>query len=174
MNDEDDLDMDSIILANFIEEWYPHVPYCVILKNQQSIKLVENSIFQNNNIDYTYLYSTAFMTGKVFYLTGSIFVDDPVHRKFLNDMIEDKSKLITLQVNSNYFANQKYGDIFHNLLYTSPIKLLLIGVYAFSNHICKPMENYLRDILDDAGGKFNTLALIDLSLFRDACPQPKQ
>jgi len=29
------LDMDAVIIANYMEEWFPNIPYCVDMKNEK-------------------------------------------------------------------------------------------------------------------------------------------
>ena len=162
----ENLDMDAIILANFIEEWYPQVTYQVMLKNQKSVKLVESSIIQNNNIDFTHLYSSSFMTGKIFYQTGSLFINNPTSLKFLNDIIDDNSKLMTIKANNSYFINRRYGDVFNDLLYESPIKILLLGVFASTNEINQSIEKFLKQLLEDSHGKLMNVSFLRILLYR--------
>ena len=132
--------MDAVIISNYMEEWYPNIPYCVNLKNERSVKLVENTIFQNNNLDLTNVYSTSFMCGKVLnsYLllnTGSMMHTNPSLFKFINDMISNyhnSNQLMTLQVKGTIFENKNYGEVSDYLLNDSPIKFLLIGLLTFS------------------------------------------
>lgn len=124
--------MDAIVIANYMEEWYPQVPYVVLLKSEQSVKLVENTIFQNNNLDLTNLYSTTFMSGKVLnsYLllnTGSMLCNNPDCFKFINDMISNRSfenQIMSMQVNNSLMENKRYEDVSKYLLEDSPIKVL--------------------------------------------------
>ena len=132
--------MDAVIIANYMEEWYPHVPYCVNLKSEQSVKLVENTVFQNNNLDFTNLYSTAFMCGKVLnsYLllnTGSILCNNPPSFRFISDMISNRAfenQLITIQVKNSVLENKTYEEAYRYLLKPSGVQVLTIAVLAFA------------------------------------------
>jgi len=131
----------------------------VNLKNEQSVKLVENTIFQNNNLDLTNVYSTSFMNGKVLnsYLLlniGSIMCNNPHCFKFISDMIDsrpDSNQLMTLQVKNSILEGRKYGEVYSSLMSEhSPVKILPIGILTFSRFFKLDfLGNMLEDLKND-------------------------
>ena len=45
------IDIDAIMIASFVKDWYPNVKFTVDLINENSIQMIETSIFSNNNMD---------------------------------------------------------------------------------------------------------------------------
>lgn len=41
------------MIASFVKDWYPDVSFTVDLINENSIQMIESTIFSNNNMDYT-------------------------------------------------------------------------------------------------------------------------
>ena len=101
------LDFDAILLASFLEEWYPHVRFTVEFKNENSIKMIESTIFNSENTDTNKIYTRSYMSGKVFnspmFLNiGSKLKSNPFQLKFLNEIFHnsmDESNLLTLEIN---------------------------------------------------------------------------
>jgi len=104
--DLENIDADAILLASYIQEWFPHVKFTVDFKNENSIKMIESTIFSNNNIDITKLYTNSFMSGKVFNSSmfldiGSKLLSSPLQLKFINDLlynVRDESNLLPLKI----------------------------------------------------------------------------
>jgi len=100
------LDFDAILLANYLQEWYPSVRFTVEFKNEKSIKMIESTVFDNKTINETIHYTKSFMDGTVF--NSPMFLDigsklrsDPSQLQLLNDLLHNNaydSNLITLSV----------------------------------------------------------------------------
>ena len=105
--DNEVLDVDAILLASYIQEWYPNIKTTVEFKNEGSIMMIESTLFSSQYIDVTKLFTNSFMTGKVF--NSSMFLDigsklhsNPFQLKFINDLlfnVRDESNLLTIKVN---------------------------------------------------------------------------
>lgn len=106
MEENELLDFDAILLANYIQEWYPQVKFTVEFKNENSIKMMESTIFENENTELDKIYTKSYMSGKVFnsdmFLNiGSKLKSNPFQLQFLNDILYTNSKkpgLMTLLI----------------------------------------------------------------------------
>lgn len=117
MRNKDFVDIDAIMIASFVKDWYPHIRFTVDLINENSIKMIETSIFSNNNIDLTKNYATSFMTGNVFSSSlllniGSKLSNKPEQIKFLTQMLIKSAPPVTLKYEELH--NEAYGKVNHN------------------------------------------------------------
>ncbi|CAI2387150.1 unnamed protein product [Moneuplotes crassus] len=151
------LDVDAILLASYIQEWYPYVKTTVEFQNQNSIKMIETPIFSNYYIDMTKLYTISFMSGRVF--NSSLFLDlgsklrsNPFQLKFLNDLlynVHDESNILALKINEK-LDGRKYQSVYEEFLDNKSTPLLCIGV--FNSQSTKPIQDFLDNILEVSKG----------------------
>lgn len=152
-SDSESLDIDAVVIASFLHEWYPDVRITVDIKNENSINIIESNIFTNDNADISKLYTYSFMSGKVFDTTkffsiGSRLRHNPFEIKFLQDLwnFENKtSNVIPLVINSQY-AGKTYKELSDLLLNHEEIPLLTLGV--FTSKWSKSMNQYLEQLLN--------------------------
>ncbi|CAI2387773.1 unnamed protein product [Moneuplotes crassus] len=147
------LDIDAILLASYIQEWYPNVKMTVEFQNENSIKMIETSLFSNYYIDTTKLYSMSFMSGRV--LNSSLFLDigsklktNPLQLKFLNDLfynVIDESNILALKINED-LDGREYQSVYEEFLDDEITPLLCLGV--FTSRFTTPIQDYLDKFLE--------------------------
>lgn len=131
------LDIDGVVIANFLQEKYPHVPYSVEVMNPASIKLISYSLFANMSTDIDPHMSLSFITGKVldstsFYKISSCLRHSPLNIDFTLKMTEDipgSPKLYPITV-CKKLEGKTYEEVYKLFLRDPEIKLLTIGVFS--------------------------------------------
>lgn len=132
------LDWDGIMIANFLQENYPHVKFWVEIAHQKSTQLISYSIFSGKQMSTEHYYSLSFMTGKIFdstslYKMGSLLRTNPVEIDFITHLMNEnpnENRLIPLTVNE-YLAGKTYRQIYYEFLNNSAVKMLLFGVFSW-------------------------------------------
>ena len=132
------LDIDGVVISNYLQEKYPHIPYSVEVMNQISIQLILYSMFANINADLDPHLSLSFITGKVldstvFYKLSSSLRNNPLNIDFVYKMTEDipgSNKLIPIHV-TDYLKGKVYRDVYKLFLTDPQLKLLWFGVFSW-------------------------------------------
>ena len=159
-NQESKIDCDWIMIANFLQENYPHIYFWAEVKNRISSQLISYGIFSNENAGLNSLLSLSFMTGKIldsetFYCIGSMIQSNPLTIDFVSNLIEDlpdKKRLIPISVNE-YLRGKTYKEVYYEFINDPEIKLLTFGV--FSVQLGNNINEKLYDLVYEKDHRFH-------------------
>jgi hypothetical protein len=154
------LDWDGIMIANFLQENYPHVKFWVEIAHQRSTQLISYSIFSGKQMSTEHYYSLSFMTGKIFdsttlYKMGSLLRTNPVEIDFITNLMNEnpnENRLVPLMVN-DYLAEKTYSQIYYEFLNNSAIKMILFGVFSW--HLGHEINSMIKKIFLSKEDKVN-------------------
>ena len=124
-------DSNAVLITNLLQEWFPNTEFCVELTCNESIQMIEDTVFKNSAMDTSFLFSTRYMSSKIMdvtllYKLTSYLSSDPLTVEFLNLILEnsqDKPNILPLKI-TKHFEGKTFSQLQEELLFETKSPML--------------------------------------------------